>query len=92
VIACVKNSVINLEDSMLREKIKRLIEAASNTEDASMLICQFLEDELELSGNGWFEDDPVLEPLFSESDNPTIEAASEELYNRVEAILTPQEV
>ncbi len=77
---------------MLREKIKRLIDSATDTHDASMLICQFLEDELELSGNGWFEDDPVLEPLFTKSDNPTVEAASEELYNRVEAILTPQEV
>jgi hypothetical protein len=87
-----KQDLLNLEDSMLREKIKRLIDAASNSDDASMLICQFLEDELELSGNGWFDDDPVLEPLFCESEDEDTESASEELFNRVEAILTPQEV
>jgi hypothetical protein len=79
---------------MFRKKIERLIEAAApNTEYAGKLICQFLENELELSSNGWFDDDPILNALFSESDedDPTIEAASEELFERVEAILTPQE-
>ena len=77
---------------MLRADIKRLIDAAENSDEAAKLICQHLENELELSGNGWFDNDPVLEPLFSETDDPAIEAASEALFGAVELILAPQNV
>jgi hypothetical protein len=78
---------------MFREDIERLIEAAApDSTEGAKLVCQFLENELELAGNGWFDNDPILNALFSETDDPAVEAASEELFERVEAILSPQEV
>ena len=29
-------------------------------EVSALNICKFLEDELDLAGNGWFDDDPVV--------------------------------
>jgi hypothetical protein len=77
---------------MLRADIKRLIDASKNSDEAAKFVCQHLENELELHGNGWFDNDPVLEPLFSKTDDPAIEAASEELFEAVESILSPQNV
>ena len=39
-----------------------------------MLVCSFIDEELELSGNGWFDDDEEFE-------------SDESVYDRVEAIL-----
>ncbi len=76
---------------MFRKDIEKLIDAAAtDANEAAKLVCQFLENELELSGNGWFDDDPLLDSYFSESDDPAIEAASEELYRSVERILAPE--
>jgi hypothetical protein len=84
---------------MLRTDIKRLIDSSSSSDEASMLICQHLENELELGGNGWFDGDPVLEPYFMGSDaedsdgnpeDPEIEAASKALFQKVRSILSPQ--
>jgi hypothetical protein len=71
----------------LRQKIKRLIDESPSYDDASKLICVMLSDELELSGNGWFEDDPELEALLEDSDDPKAEHAYNELSDRVECIL-----
>ena len=59
---------------MLRQKIKSLIDSAKDSADAAMLICSFIDEELELSGNGWFDDDSEFE-------------SDESLTDRVEAIL-----
>lgn len=45
---------------MLRETIKKIIETELNPELASLKICNFLENELDLMGNGWFDDDEKL--------------------------------
>lgn len=45
---------------MLRETIRKIIEAESNPELASLKICNVLENELDLIGNGWFDDDEKL--------------------------------
>jgi hypothetical protein len=45
---------------LLRQKIKSLIEASANSEEASIKICRYLDDELDLSGNGWFDDDEAM--------------------------------
>jgi hypothetical protein len=74
---------------MLREDIKRLIDAAPNSEEGAKYICQHLENELEMHENDWFGDDPLLASYFSETDDPAIEAASDDLCRRVEQILTP---
>jgi hypothetical protein len=71
----------------LRQKIKRLIDESPSYDDASKLICVMLNHELELDGNGWFDDDPELEVLFEDSDDPNVEHAHSELVDKVESIL-----
>lgn len=52
---------------MLRDKIKKAIEAADgDAEKASLKVCVLLEDEIGLAGNGWFDNDEPLEKAISE--------------------------
>ena len=76
----------------LRQKIKRLIDESQSNDDASKLICVMINDELELEGNGWFEDDPELEALFENSDEDDcddrkIHKIYKKLWDRVNSIL-----
>ena len=59
---------------MLRQKIKSLIDSPNDSADAVMLVCSYIDEELELSGNGWFDDDEEFE-------------SADSLYDRVEKIL-----
>jgi hypothetical protein len=52
---------------MLRADVQKIIENADSPEDASRLVCWLFEEEVGLSGNGWFDDDPVMEELLSNS-------------------------
>lgn len=54
---------------MLRSRIQALIENnKSDPKEAAIQICLLLEDRLDLSGNGWFGDDPELEARFDSED------------------------
>lgn len=45
----------------LREDIKKIIlENENNPETLSIEICKMLDEELSLSGNGWFDNDDVM--------------------------------
>jgi hypothetical protein len=45
----------------LRQKIAAAVKAANGDADqAAIAICQLLENEIGLSGNGWFDDDEEL--------------------------------
>jgi len=44
----------------MRKKIQEILDQEPNTERAAFLIMEFLGDELDLQGNGWFDDDPEL--------------------------------
>jgi hypothetical protein len=51
--------------SHLREKIQEKIAAAKGDADkAAIAVCLLLEDEIGLEGNGWFDDDLVMEEAF----------------------------
>jgi hypothetical protein len=52
---------------MLRADVQKIIENADSPEDASRLVCWLFEEVVGLSGNGWFDDDPVMEKILSES-------------------------
>ncbi|MBU4610315.1 hypothetical protein IMZ29_07105 [Achromobacter sp. GG226] len=46
---------------MLRKKIEIVIQrAAGNAQLAAVEVCALLEEEVGLSGNGWFEGDDVM--------------------------------
>jgi hypothetical protein len=49
---------------MLREQIESLIKAHSDPQEAAIQVCIMLEDELDLRGNGWFDDDDLLDARF----------------------------
>ncbi|MFL6463869.1 MAG: hypothetical protein ACJ73N_05605 [Bryobacteraceae bacterium] len=44
----------------MRKKIQQIIEADSEKERAAFRVCEYLEEELDLDGNGWFDDDPGM--------------------------------
>ncbi|HCJ8471140.1 TPA: hypothetical protein NV714_005058 [Escherichia coli] len=50
----------------LRDKIKQAIEQSNDSEIASIKVCQILEDEIGLSGNGWFDDDETMLNILDE--------------------------
>lgn len=50
----------------LRDKIKQAIEQNNDSEIASIEICKILEDEIGLSGNGWFDDDDIMLDILDE--------------------------
>ena len=50
----------------LRDKIKQAIEQSNDSEIASIKVCQMLEDEIGLSGNGWFDDDETMLNILDE--------------------------
>lgn len=45
----------------LREKIQKVIDThQGNSEKAAIAVCELLEDEIGLAGNGWFDNDKKL--------------------------------
>lgn len=50
----------------LRDKIKKAIEKSVDSEIASIEVCKILEDEIGLSGNGWFDDDDIMLDILDE--------------------------
>ncbi len=53
----------------LRQKIQKTIEAAGgNAEQAAINICLLLEWEMDLEGNGRFENDPEFEKILEKAD------------------------
>ena len=44
----------------LREKIEKAISAGANVEESAIEVCKLLENDIGLSGNGWFDDDPEM--------------------------------
>lgn len=72
---------------MIREQICKLLNAKVDRETMAKYVCCFLENEFELHGNGWFDDDPVMDSLFSKTNDPIAEAAAKELFRAVEIIL-----
>ena len=52
---------------MLRELIESAIrESAGDPAKAAVAVCIVLEDEIGLSGNGWFDGDEVMDKAFDE--------------------------
>lgn len=49
---------------MLREDIRSIVSRVDDPSEAAKLICYHMDSEIGLAGNGWFDDDPVLEPVF----------------------------
>ena len=48
--------------AVLREVIQAAIERANgDAAKAAIAVCVVLEDEIGLAGNGWFDNDPVVE-------------------------------
>lgn len=45
----------------LRGRIEETIRSESDPEKAAVAVCLLLENEIGLYGNGWFDDDDVLE-------------------------------
>lgn len=46
---------------MLRAKIQDVLDAAKgDAAETAIELCQLLEDEIGLSGNGWFDDDELM--------------------------------
>ena len=45
----------------LREKIKKQIESVQDSNQTTINICKLLYYELDLSGNGWFDNDEVMQ-------------------------------
>lgn len=58
-----------------RESIQNLIQASENSGDAAALVCFFIEDKLDLAGNGWFDDDSLLG---SDEDDDELQSEDEE--------------
>lgn len=57
---------------MLRAKIQAVLDAAKgDTSETAIEICQVLEDEVGLSGNGWFDDDELMLSLFESDQDET---------------------
>ena len=50
----------------LRDKIKKAIEKSNDAESAAIEVCKILEDEIGLSGNGWFDDDDTMLDILDE--------------------------
>lgn len=44
----------------LRQSIEEAIRSNEDPAKAAIVICRLLEDEIGLSGNGWFDDDQEL--------------------------------
>jgi hypothetical protein len=44
----------------VRKKIQQIIESEPDKERAAFMVCEYLEDEMDLRGNGWFDDDPEM--------------------------------
>lgn len=51
----------------LRQEIEQKIaEANGDPEKAAIAVCLLLEDELDLSGNGWFDEDHEFQEILLE--------------------------
>ncbi len=46
---------------MLRENIEQLFKQYADPTEAAIQVCIFLEDTIDLYGNGWFDDDETME-------------------------------
>jgi len=51
----------------LREKIEEIL-VKDKPEDVAKNICLMLEEEMCLSGNGWFDDDEILTQIIIEKE------------------------
>lgn len=51
---------------MLRQKIQEIIARSQDPETAAFKVLEFLEGQIGLWGNGWFEDDPAMEEFLDE--------------------------
>lgn len=72
---------------MLREKIQKIIQASKSTEDAAKMVCFWLESEIDLYGNGWFDDDEFMAGLLEESEDDS-DRSYEQMAERISQILT----
>ncbi|NJM68056.1 MAG: hypothetical protein HC851_21505 [Acaryochloris sp. RU_4_1] len=69
----------------LRGKIQNLIEASQSPSDAAALVCIFIEDEIGLAGNGWFDDDSLLSDDEDE-DEDDLSKSYDALYTRMKRL------
>lgn len=53
----------------LRQQIEEKILVATNPEEASIEICKFLNDELDLAENGWFDNDEKMTQIILTEDD-----------------------
>lgn len=51
---------------MLREKIEELLMQEGDPKETAIQVCILLEDIIDLYGNGWFDDDPLMEHRLEE--------------------------
>lgn len=52
---------------MLRPAVQKIIAQSPNPEQAAFDILKLLDEQIGLSGNGWFDDDPEMEAFLSEA-------------------------
>lgn len=44
----------------IREEIQDIITKAASPEKAAIDVCVYLDDQFDLQGNGWFDDDEAV--------------------------------
>ncbi|MFL6463870.1 MAG: hypothetical protein ACJ73N_05610 [Bryobacteraceae bacterium] len=52
----------------MRKRIQQIIESEPQPEQAAFKVCGLLEDEIDLAGNGWFDDDPEMKNWLVKTD------------------------
>lgn len=72
---------------MLREKIQKIIQASKSTEAAAKMVCFWLESEIDLYGNGWFDDDEFMTKILEKSEDNS-NRSYEKMAERISQILT----
>ena len=53
----------------MRKQIQAILEREPTRERAAFVICKFINDELDLRGNGWFDDDQELLDFLDEDED-----------------------
>lgn len=49
----------------MRKRIQQIIESEPDKELAAFRVCEYLDEEMDLQGNGWFDDDPEIKGWLS---------------------------
>jgi DNA topoisomerase VI subunit A len=56
-----------MSEETIRSQIKEIIAQSGNPSLATLEVCLFLGEELDLAANGWFDNDPYLRKVMNGS-------------------------